>query len=160
MAIFKIMNGKGKYHDAKALFDVSRYILKPCKTRHEYTGGVHVDMSDPASSMNAVAEQYKKCRGVRLWHIIVSFTDDECPSPIVADAIGMEIIEWIGEEYQAIYAVHEDSDEIHLHIVFNSVSHVDGHKYYGRKLDYYDMLYTVKAILRRYGIKKLMPRKK
>ena len=160
MSIFKIINSKGKYHDEDALSDVSRYILNPYKTFHKYTGGIHVDMNDPAGSMDAVAEQHKKQKGVRLWHFIVSFTEDECPSPIVADSIGEDIIEWLGEEYQAVYAVHEDSNEVHLHIVFNSVSYVDGHKYRGNKAEYYDMLYTVKDILRHYGIKRVMPWKK
>ena len=160
MAIFKVINSKGKYHDDDALSDVNRYVLKPYKTQHKYTGGIHVDMNDPAGSMDTIAEHYKKRRGVRLRHFIVAFTEDECPSPIVADSIGGELIEWLGEEYQSVYAVHEDSNEVHLHIVFNSVSYVDGHKYHGSKSDYYDMLYTVKAILRRYGIKKVIPKKK
>ena len=160
MSIYKVLNSAGKYHDKNSLRDVLSYVLRPCKAFHQFTGGSHVDMNDPASSMDAVAAKYKKEKGVRLRHFVLSFTKHEVDDPKKAEEIGACIIACIGEEYQAVYAVHEDSNEYHLHVVFNTVSYVDGHKYRGSKAEYWDEIYAMRNILYNFGIKKMIPRKK
>ena len=39
----------------------------------------------------------------------------------------------LGRIYQCVYAVHEDTYNMHVHFVFNPVSFVNGHKYSGTK---------------------------
>lgn len=62
----------------------------------------------------------------------------------------------IGQKYQAIFAVHENTANLHLHLMLNSISYIDGHRYYGTKRDYYTLLNCIKSVLRSYGIYKLM----
>ena len=67
-------------------------------------------------------------------HIFVSF--DENIRPYDAYILGWRIGAYYGDRYQLVFGVHEDTDNIHIHFVFNSVSFVDGHKYSG---DYHDL---------------------
>ena len=155
MAMFKTANIKGKYFDENAKADVINYVLNPYKMPHNCHGGVKVDEHNIAKSMQTVSEQFGKSDGVQLRHFIISFSKNEVSSPYTADAIARDILYYLGREYQAIYGIHENG-EIHIHIVMNSVSYVDGHRYYGKKKEYYAFYYALRNILRRYGINKLM----
>ena len=54
-----------------------------------------------------------------------------------------------------VYAVHENPANPHIHIVMNSVSYVDGHRYYGTKKEHYDLMKVIKHSLLIHGIYKL-----
>lgn len=41
--------------------------------------------------------------------------------------------EFLGGEYEAVFAVHTDKDHLHSHLVFNSVNMINGRKYDYRK---------------------------
>ena len=41
--------------------------------------------------------------------------------------------EYLKDEYEAVYAVHNDKDHMHAHLIFNSVNLVTGMKYEYRK---------------------------
>lgn len=60
----------------------------------------------------------------------------------------------MGCKYEAMYGVHENEEHIHIHIAMNSVSYVDGSRYYGRKKEFYGLLKDIGEILKCYGIYK------
>ena len=155
MATFKVVNCKGKYFDADAKPDIIRYILSPEKTACGYCGYVAVDPQDPAASMNAVSERFGKADGVQLRHFIVSFQPGELTDPAVVDEIAQEAAEFFEHEYQTVYAVHADKPSLHFHLVINSVSYIDGHRYRGTRKEFYDFKNNLKQILRGYGIPQL-----
>lgn len=156
MAILKPLNGRGRYHDTDSRERVSQYILNPGKTPSHLIGGTHVDLNDIVGSMDAVARHYGKVRGVQLRHFILAFYPQEISNPQIAFQIGQDLLAYIGQEYQAIFAVHENTGNPHIHLMLNSISHTDGHRYYGTKRDYYTLLNCIKEVLRSYGIHKLM----
>lgn len=148
MPTVKFLNQKGKYHDDNSLYDVLSYILQPSKTPSHVTGGVRVDMQNPAQSMVDVAQIYKKDYGVRLRHFVVAFKPQYASNPIVLGMVAQKICNYIGLKYQAVFAVHEDTpNHPHFHIVFNSVSDQDGYKYLGDKADYNSLLVNIKGAL-------------
>ena len=51
------------------------------------------------------------------------------------EVIGKFAKEYRGKDYEALYAVHDNTDHIHAHIIFNSVSFRDGRKYRYKKGD-------------------------
>lgn len=153
MATLKTCNKKGKYHDLTARETVVRYINNPYKTIHGFCGGVHVTENDIADSMEKVAQQFGKTNGVKLRHFVLSFTPDEIDKPEIANAIACQIAMFIGREYQVAFAVHENTENLHIHLVFNSISYVDGHRYYGKKKEYYDLVNFVKhQLYHNYGL--------
>lgn len=149
MAMLKVLNKKGKYHDLDAREDLVRYIFNPLKTQSGFRGGIIVGQ-DIIGSMNDVAIKFNKVNGVQLRHFILSFTPDELDDPEKANEIACQIIQFIGQEYQTIFAVHENAENLHIHFMFNSVSYRDGHRYRGTKKEYYDLVNFVNGFLKQY----------
>ena len=52
------------------------------------------------------------------------------------EVIGKFAKEYLGKDYEALYAVHDNTNHIHGHIIFNSVSFRDGRKYRYKKGDW------------------------
>ena len=160
MALFKFLNGKGRYHDDNARETVVEYILNPYKARHGYIGGGYVNMENVESivgSMNKVAQEFGKVNGVQLRHFVISFLPQETRDPYMVYQIGGQITMAICLEYQTVFAVHEDTDNLHIHLMLNSISHQDGHRYAGTRKDYYTLVNCIGKVLRQHGIRKLIP---
>lgn len=156
MAILKTFNGSGNYRNGNAIELVTDYIFNPYKTRSGYLGGFGVNPECPAESMMIVSEQFGKSNGVQLRHYVLSFAPCELTNPKAANEIGSRIAQFIGREYQTLYAVHENREHLHIHIVSNSVSYIDGHRFYGRRKEFYTLMEGIRRILRDYGIYRLI----
>lgn len=154
MANMKFVNAAGKYSDPLAYDCVIGYIFQRYKTPSGIIGGFGVDLNNPAKSMRNHTISYKKDTGVRLRHFIVSFTRKESKDLHLIQIIAYHLGQVIGITHQVVYAVHEDTDTIHIHYVFNSVALYTGRKYHGSKSDHYNLMSTIKNALRNYGITK------
>ncbi len=153
MATIKTANGRGKYHDADAKDYLINYIFNHNKIPHYYIGGYNIDMRDPAASMQSVSLGFGKEKGVQIHHLIISFSHRELSDYNVANYIADRLSQYIGRKYQTVYAVHENTNHIHFHILFNSVSYIDGSKYYGRREDFNPIVSYARKLLREVGIK-------
>ncbi|MBP3470586.1 MAG: relaxase/mobilization nuclease domain-containing protein, partial [Lachnospiraceae bacterium] len=60
---------------------------------------------------------------------------------------------YLGERYETVYAVHDNTEHIHSHIIFNSVSFVDGKKYRYEKGDWAKYIQPItNRLCEEYGI--------
>ena len=114
-----------------------KYILNPEKTEKGKLVGVHnlvMNSSDVAGSsydqMVQTKEAYGKLTGRQGYHYKISFAKDDKVTPEMAMEIAKEFCETHLKDYEAVYAVHTNTEHLHFHIVFNSVSLVDGLKYH------------------------------
>ena len=155
MAIHTTINGRSKYHDYESKEDVINYILNPFKIPSGFIGFMNVDPRNPVLSMHQCSARYGKDKGVQIRHFVVSFDKAEVRDSATANAIATEFMNYLGQEYPVLYAVHENTDQIHFHMAFNNVS-LTGKRYYGTKAEYYAMTNVFKSILRKYGIYTLM----
>lgn len=74
---------------------------------------------------------------VQGYHIIQSFSPGEV-TPEQAHAIGTEFVRrYLAGQYEAVVTTHLDQDHLHNHILFNSVSLLDGHMYRNNFTDYF-----------------------
>ena len=86
------------------------------------------------------------------YHIIQSFNDNEI-SPEKCNKIGIELAEQLwGDKYQVIVCTHTNKDNVHNHIVLNSVSFIDGSKYHNSNVEIALLRETNDDICRRYGL--------
>lgn len=155
MAILKTANTTGKYYDDNARLDVINYIWDVQKTPHGYRFGLNVDTTSPISAaedMRRVAGSYGKDSGVRLHHFIISFGPKEVRSLRKLGNIAWGVTCHLGQEYQVVSAVHEDSRNPNLHFVFNSVNYFTGKRYYGTRSEFMPFKQTVQRILLSYGV--------
>ena len=135
MATYKVI-GKGqdgKYTDDTARENVISYCMNPYKTKHGYMGSRAVSLKHAAEEMQWLANVYHNDTRVRLRHCVISLGNKEHVSLDSAREIAEYAIDYFGDEYQIIYCIHEDTDQLHVHTVMNQVSYRDGHKYRGTR---------------------------
>ena len=70
------------------------------------------------------------------YHIIISFEEGEVTAELAFQIVGEFVEEYLGKEYEAVYAIHDNTAHIHGHIIFNSVSFLTGKKYRYEKGDW------------------------
>lgn len=127
MAITKIVDQKYyRESDVKNLID---YAIDDKKT-HGLIGGMGVNPCNPdkmAYQMVAVKRGFEKNKEHRqIRHIIVSFDQAEQITPPTAYCIAYEIAQFYGDEYQICFGVHQDTDDLHIHFIQNTVNYVTG----------------------------------
>lgn len=86
------------------------------------------------------------------YHFIQSFNGKEVSSEGCND-IGIELAQnlW-GDKYQVLVCTHVDKDNVHNHIILNSVSFVDGSKYHNSKVELALLRQTNDDLCRKYGL--------
>ncbi len=116
------------------------YVLKPGKTDTSltYMTGPAPDELNWNNVYNAFMEEKKIWNklGGRLYnHNVISFHKDENITPEEALEFGKEFAEKWFPDHQSVIAVHKDREHVHIHIVTNTVSYVDGRKLHNSRKD-------------------------
>ena len=95
-----------------------------------YVGGRHImDFDNATSEMMQVKEFYGKLDGRVAMHGIISLSEEES-DPRNAGKLMLllnEFMERIFSEHQVVYAVHTNTENLHVHFVVNTVG-LDGKK--------------------------------
>ena len=78
--------------------------------------------------MKATKRKFGKVDKRQGYHIILSFKEDEVNPDTAFEITRRFVEEYLGKSYEAVYVVHDNTAHVHSHIVFNSVSFVDGKK--------------------------------
>ncbi len=152
MSTIKTTNQTGKYHDPDALNDIISYILQPDKALHGFVGGFGVDPQDITTSMLLVADRWGKTTGIQLHHFILSFSPAELSDPTILNEIAKAASIFLAQDYQVVFAVHENKPHLHAHIVINAVSYKTGRKYHGSKAEFYRFVNHINLTLQRYNL--------
>ena len=103
--------------------------------------------------MELVANAYLKYSGQKLRHWVISFSQEDNISLESVMQIANKAAEFYKSRYQIIYAIHTDTDNVHVHFVMNRVSYSDGNTYDGKYSDFYAYLNYLKNLCSEYGIK-------
>ena len=86
------------------------------------------------------------------YHIIQSFKGNEV-SPSMANQIGIELAQELwGDKYHIIVCTHINKENIHNHLILNSVSFIDGKKYHNGKEDISFLKETSDNLCFKYGL--------
>lgn len=139
MAISKILyiGDCGAGYAGKHLKQALDYIIVPEKTDGgRLVGSLNCQRKKVYEQMRQTKEQFGKTEQRQGYHLIISFAEGEVDSDTAFEVIGKFAKEYLGKDYEALYAVHDNTDHIHGHIIFNSVSFRDGRKYRYRKGDW------------------------
>lgn len=151
MPVMKVANKKGAYQNEDARSLLYGYIMQPYKTPHEYVGRESVG-ENVVEEMNQTAQQFNKDKQIRVRHFLVAYRPSDTTDPMVVDAIAQEVAAYLGQRFQVAYAVHEDTKNLHFHIMFNAVSYVDGYKYHGDRAEHFQLVNAINAANHRHGI--------
>lgn len=132
MAITKCLHMKQAKtgYPAKHLANGLRYIMNPEKTEHgRYVCGHNCIPEQALSQMVDTKRHFGKLDKRQGYHFILSFEEDEVSEEEAFQVVGEFVAEFLGKDFEAVYAVHNDTDHIHGHIIFNSVRCTTGYKY-------------------------------
>ncbi len=88
--------------------------------------------------MENTKKRYGKTEGILCYHIIQSFSPEE-GTPEQIHKIGIDFCKKCFSDFEVVIATHLDKAHLHNHIVVNSVSFVDGHKYRSTLKTYYEL---------------------
>ena len=114
------------------------YAADDLKTeRCTYVTGIHLDSVETAAAEFMEVKQLEGMLGGRVcYHGYQSFREDEVDAD-TAHKIGVALatVLW-GDRFQVVVATHCNTNHYHNHFVLNSVSDVDGLKFYNSPADY------------------------
>lgn len=143
------------------LTNLLRYATQQWKTTVQEEGapvrqlvtGIHCAPATACQEMQAVKKRFGKEKGVIAYHGYQSFAPGEC-TPELAHEIGVKLARQLwGDRYQVLVATHLDKENhLHSHFVINTVSFVDGKKFYRSGRDYRAMREASDALCREYGL--------
>lgn len=148
-----------------ALGSVIAYCTQKYKTEMEDTGvrlisGVNCIAERAFKDFMDTKKQFNKTDGVQFYYAVQSFEEDTAISPILAHQIAIEWVEECYPGYQALVCTHMDTDNIHSHIIINSVNFLDGHKIHQNKNDIERVRYVNDQLCMQYGLPVCQPKKK
>lgn len=131
MATTKIWKIKNRFDN------VIDYVSNKDKTDNKkYVSGINCLPETAFKEMSIVKKQYNKTNGILGFHAYQSFKGCEVTSD-EAHEIGIRLAEELwGDRFQVIVATHTNTKNVHNHFFINSVSFVDGKKYYDNKVNY------------------------
>ena len=139
MAINKVINNPAKTH--AAMRSLIRYVLKDEKVQDGYVmvqGPFNYDVINTENVTQAFIDEkqlWNKDSGRMCAHNVISFHPDDYVTERECLEIGQDFCQEFFSDFQSLIAVHQDKDHLHVHIVTNTVSFVDGHKLHQTKKD-------------------------
>ena len=133
MAITKILNIKESEgrNPASHLKNALEYIQNPNKTEEcVLVGGINCLPDTAFEQMEETKNIFHKTGKRQGYQVIISFSPEE---KVTAEQ-AMYVLEHfakdvLGDDYEAVYAVHTDREHMHGHLIWNSVSMTIGKKY-------------------------------
>ena len=147
MAITKILNimeSEGR-NPASHLKNALEYIQNPDKTEEcVLVGGINCLPDTAFEQMEETKNIFHKTGKRQGYHVIISFS----PEKKVTAEQAMYVLEHfakdvLGDDYEAVYAVHTDREHMHGHLIWNSVSMTTGKKYNSPKSNWKNHLQPI-----------------
>lgn len=121
----------------QGLRNVLEYTAQDNKTEKQfYVTGINCDPTTACRQMSNTKLQFQKTGGILAFHAYQSFAPGEA-TPEAAHAIGMKLAQELwGDRFEVVVSTHLDKHHLHNHFVLNSVSFMDGKRYYDNKATY------------------------
>ena len=150
MSILRFINGKNRqFPQMKRILD---YVMDPHKMRPEGKKGVGISCQDAFADMKFMKILYGKTGGRQYIHFVLSF--DRMVDFQTAFSVCEEVLDVFNSTYQGLFAIHENTLNIHAHFVVNSVG-VNGKKFRISKKDMLQFRGFINRILEKYNLRKI-----
>ena len=139
---------------ADSLEDAIDYAMNRTKTEQAvFEDTIGCTNENAYEDMVATKRRFHKMGGVEGYHLVQSFAEGEV-TPELAHLIGQELADRLLKgQFEVVITTHLNTRHYHNHIVWNSVSMVDGHKYHSNAKSYYTEIRKISDDLcRKYGL--------
>ena len=135
------------------------YITNPEKTQNGlYIGGINCVTSARGAfvQMSQTKKQLNSNGTRQAYHFVLSCPPGEGTPEIMMELTRRFLEEYLKDEYEVLYAVHDNTEKVHSHIIFNSVSFRTGKKYRYENGDWEKIIQPiVNKLCEEYGLSKL-----
>ncbi|WP_331851961.1 TraI/MobA(P) family conjugative relaxase [Pseudomonas cerasi] len=109
-----------------------------------------LSLETAAAEMRAVADQNARVKDP-VYHVILSWPPDENPTDDQAFESGLHAMQAVGmKDHQYVFAIHHDTDCVHLHMTVNRV-HPDSFNAVYPDRDYFKLDYAMRELELRFG---------
>ena len=144
----------------KELHQVIEYTTDSFKTEEKcYVTGINCIPATAYQDMIDTKKRFQKTDGILAYHSYQSFKEGEV-TPEIAHEIGVKLAdEMWGDRFEVVVSTHLNTNHIHNHFVLNSVSFLDGKKYYDNRSNYAEMRAISDSLCEEYHLS-VLPEKK
>lgn len=160
MPMTKFINKK--YASFEAMKNLIYYIMAEEKTPNRIIGAIAVypiEKEDIVQQFKKTQVLHRNQKKNRALHIVLSFSTEEAQWLNFKDyvKIGYSVANYYGKaNHQVVFALHEDTDNPHIHFAVNKVNYITGKKYHQQHKDYIKIrtiaeVKTAKLVRRRSG---------
>ena len=137
----------------QGLRNVLEYTEQDVKTEKQfYVTGINCDPATACEQMGLTKLQFQKTDGILAFHGYQSFAPGEA-TPETAHAIGVKLAQELwGYRFEVVVSTHLDKHHLHNHFVLNSVSFMDGKRYYDNNATYALMRQASDRLCKEYSL--------
>ena len=138
---------------ASGLQNVLAYTQQDAKTEKQfYVTGINCDPATACQQMNRTKLQFQKTGSILAFHGYQAFVPGEA-TPETAHTIGVKLAQELwGDRFEVVVSTHLDKEHLHNHFVLNSVSFMDGKRYYDNNTTYALMRKTSDLLCREHSL--------
>ena len=129
------------------------YTVNDLKTEQKFfVDGINCRYENALKKMTETKKEFNKTDKILGYHIIQSFAPSE-GTPESIHELGKEFVRRaFGNRFEVVVATHLNTDCLHNHYVLNSVSFMDGKKYYDNNESYARLRKISDDLCREYGL--------
>ena len=120
-------------------------------------GNCGIDAKEIYQTLIETKRDWKKTQGRQGYHFVISFSPEEKVSQEKAyEVINDFCKEYLGDNFDYVFSIHDDKAHMHGHIVFNSVDRVAGYKYRYMKGDWEKKIQPITdSVCKKHGLQEL-----
>ena len=157
IVMFICKKGMDYYKNAKSIDNLTKYVMGDIKERkHLETvsiGGNGLDYTNHkkmVKQIKKVQKVFHKNTGRRMYHFVLLFDESLKEEEQAVSEIADLIVKEKFHDYQVIYGVHRDTDNIHIHFAMSSVNYNTGLKFHMDYMTYKSFKESIEDIAVRY----------
>jgi len=147
----------------ESLGNVIAYCSQEYKTKYKDSrliSGINCMPETAMKEFIATKKHWNKQDGMQYYYAVQSFEDGLNISPVLAHQIAREWAEKCYPNHEIYIATHLDTDNIHSHIVINSVNMKTGYKIHQSTKELNEMRKVNDELCIKYGLPVCVPKKK
>lgn len=125
------------------------------KTQHGLLVGGNCGLNNEEILNNFLEtkKEYGKLDKRQGYHFVLSFPKGEPDVKTAYKVVEEFCQQYLGDSYDYVFAIHDDKEHLHGHVVFNSVSRTSGYKYHYKKRDWEKIIQPITdRVCREYGL--------
>lgn len=137
----------------KDLDNAIDYATNKDKTEEQfYTTGINCEVDTALKQMNQTKKMFNKTKSILGFHGYQSFKEGEV-TPELAHDIGVKLAnEMWGDRFEVVVTTHLNTKHLHNHFIVNSVSFVDGMRFYSNRSSTARLREISDSLCKEYGL--------